>query len=111
VAGRSAVVVGAGMSGLAAAGALARTGWTVTLLERGDRLRPGRERLNLQRESGVRTRLLLQNSVSGRHGFIDSSGREGRPAATDCLRVACRTRSLSRGRVREECHHQQPDSD
>jgi 2-polyprenyl-6-methoxyphenol hydroxylase-like FAD-dependent oxidoreductase len=36
---RSAVVVGAGVAGLAAAGALARTGWQVTLLERGDRLR------------------------------------------------------------------------
>jgi 2-polyprenyl-6-methoxyphenol hydroxylase-like FAD-dependent oxidoreductase len=42
VARRTAVVVGAGMSGLAAAGALARTGWKVTLLERADRLRPGR---------------------------------------------------------------------
>ncbi len=36
---RSAVVVGAGIAGLATAGALARTGWQVTLLERGDRLR------------------------------------------------------------------------
>ncbi len=36
---RTAVVVGAGVGGLAAAGALARTGWHVTLLERGDRLR------------------------------------------------------------------------
>ncbi|MBV1852398.1 FAD-dependent oxidoreductase [Catellatospora tritici] len=36
---RSAVVVGAGVGGLATAGALARTGWRVTLLERGDRLR------------------------------------------------------------------------
>ncbi len=36
---RSAVVVGAGIGGLAAAGALARTGWRVTLLEQGDRLR------------------------------------------------------------------------
>jgi 2-polyprenyl-6-methoxyphenol hydroxylase-like FAD-dependent oxidoreductase len=36
---RSAVVIGAGVGGLAAAGALARTGWQVTLLERGDRLR------------------------------------------------------------------------
>ena len=42
MAARTAVVVGAGMSGLAAAGALARTGWRVTLLERADRLRPGR---------------------------------------------------------------------
>ncbi|GIF95186.1 FAD-dependent oxidoreductase [Catellatospora citrea] len=36
---RSAVVVGAGVGGLATAGALARTGWRVTLLERADRLR------------------------------------------------------------------------
>jgi 2-polyprenyl-6-methoxyphenol hydroxylase-like FAD-dependent oxidoreductase len=35
----TAVVVGAGVGGLAAAGALARSGWQVTLLERGDRLR------------------------------------------------------------------------
>jgi 2-polyprenyl-6-methoxyphenol hydroxylase-like FAD-dependent oxidoreductase len=34
-----AVVVGAGVGGLAAAGALARNGWKVTLLERNDRLR------------------------------------------------------------------------
>jgi 2-polyprenyl-6-methoxyphenol hydroxylase-like FAD-dependent oxidoreductase len=38
---RSAVVVGAGIGGLAAAVALARVGWRVTLLERADRLRPG----------------------------------------------------------------------
>jgi 2-polyprenyl-6-methoxyphenol hydroxylase-like FAD-dependent oxidoreductase len=36
---RTAIVVGAGVGGLAAAGALARTGWRVTLLERSDRLR------------------------------------------------------------------------
>ncbi|BCJ50990.1 monooxygenase [Actinoplanes sp. NBRC 14428] len=35
---RTAVVVGAGMAGLAAAGALAREGWQVTLLERGERV-------------------------------------------------------------------------
>ncbi|WP_328467194.1 FAD-dependent monooxygenase [Actinoplanes sp. NBC_00393] len=35
---RTAVVVGAGMAGLAAAGALSRTGWRVTLLERGERV-------------------------------------------------------------------------
>lgn len=35
----SAVVVGAGVGGLAAAGALARAGWRVTLLEQADRLR------------------------------------------------------------------------
>jgi len=38
---RTAVVVGAGVGGLAASGALARSGWHVTLLERGDRLRGG----------------------------------------------------------------------
>jgi 2-polyprenyl-6-methoxyphenol hydroxylase-like FAD-dependent oxidoreductase len=42
---RSAVVVGAGVGGLAAAGALARSGWHVTLLERADRLRAGRAAL------------------------------------------------------------------
>jgi 2-polyprenyl-6-methoxyphenol hydroxylase-like FAD-dependent oxidoreductase len=36
---RTAVVVGAGVAGLATAGALARSGWQVTLLERGERLR------------------------------------------------------------------------
>jgi 2-polyprenyl-6-methoxyphenol hydroxylase-like FAD-dependent oxidoreductase len=36
---RTAVVVGAGVGGLAVTGALARTGWQVTLLEQGDRLR------------------------------------------------------------------------
>ncbi|KIR60914.1 MULTISPECIES: FAD-dependent oxidoreductase [Micromonospora] len=37
---RTAVVVGAGIGGLAVAGALARSGWQVTLLERADRVRP-----------------------------------------------------------------------
>lgn len=37
---RSAVVVGAGIAGLSVAGALARSGWAVTLLERADRVRP-----------------------------------------------------------------------
>ncbi|WFF00528.1 FAD-dependent monooxygenase [Micromonospora sp. WMMD964] len=37
---RSAVVVGAGVGGLAVAGALARSGWTVTLMERAERVRP-----------------------------------------------------------------------
>ncbi|MFJ8578734.1 FAD-dependent oxidoreductase [Micromonospora sp. NPDC093277] len=37
---RTAVVVGAGLGGLAVAGALARSGWRVTLLERADRVRP-----------------------------------------------------------------------
>ncbi len=35
---RTAVVVGAGMAGLATAGALARAGWQVVLLERGERI-------------------------------------------------------------------------
>lgn len=38
---RTAVVVGAGVAGLATAGALARSSWHVTLLERADRLRGG----------------------------------------------------------------------
>jgi 2-polyprenyl-6-methoxyphenol hydroxylase-like FAD-dependent oxidoreductase len=39
---RTAVVVGAGVAGLAAAGSLAKAGWQVTLVERGERLRaPG----------------------------------------------------------------------
>ncbi|MFF5178466.1 FAD-dependent monooxygenase [Micromonospora sp. NPDC000316] len=37
---RSAVVVGAGVGGLAVAGALARSGWQVTLLDRAERVRP-----------------------------------------------------------------------
>ncbi|HZN19288.1 MAG TPA: NAD(P)/FAD-dependent oxidoreductase [Micromonosporaceae bacterium] len=44
---RSAVVVGAGVGGLAAAGALARTGWRVTLLEQAERLRADRAGLLL----------------------------------------------------------------
>ncbi len=36
---RTAVVVGAGVAGLAAAGSLAKAGWQVTLIERGERLR------------------------------------------------------------------------
>src|SRR5690242_18171161 len=35
---RTAVVVGAGLGGLATAGALSRDGWQVTLLERGERV-------------------------------------------------------------------------
>ncbi|PZF89477.1 FAD-dependent oxidoreductase [Micromonospora endophytica] len=37
---RTAVVVGGGPGGLAVSGALARSGWRVTLLERADRIRP-----------------------------------------------------------------------
>ncbi|MFC7550146.1 FAD-dependent oxidoreductase [Plantactinospora sp. GCM10030261] len=44
---RTAVVVGAGVGGLAAAGALARTGWQVTLLEAADRVRADRTALVL----------------------------------------------------------------
>ena len=38
---RTAVVVGAGMAGLAAAGGLSRAGWQVILLERGERITAG----------------------------------------------------------------------
>ncbi|MEJ3747787.1 NAD(P)/FAD-dependent oxidoreductase [Actinomycetes bacterium KLBMP 9797] len=44
---RTAVVVGAGIGGLAVAGGLAKSGWQVTLLERDDRIRPGRTALIL----------------------------------------------------------------
>ncbi|GAB2950589.1 FAD-dependent monooxygenase [Micromonospora polyrhachis] len=50
---RTAVVVGAGLGGLAAAGALARSGWQVTLLERNDRIRAERTALVLW-PNGVR---------------------------------------------------------
>lgn len=50
---RTAVVVGAGIGGLATAGALARTGWQVTLLERADRVRAERTALILW-PNGVR---------------------------------------------------------
>lgn len=50
---RTAVVVGAGIGGLAVAGALARSGWQVTLLERGDRVRAERTALILW-PNGVR---------------------------------------------------------
>jgi 2-polyprenyl-6-methoxyphenol hydroxylase-like FAD-dependent oxidoreductase len=50
---RSAIVVGAGIGGLAVAGALIRTGWQVTLLERDERIRPGRAALLLW-PNGVR---------------------------------------------------------
>jgi 2-polyprenyl-6-methoxyphenol hydroxylase-like FAD-dependent oxidoreductase len=50
---RSAVVVGAGVAGLAAAVGLIRTGWRVTLLERAERLRAERTALLLW-PAGVR---------------------------------------------------------
>ncbi|MFB9239724.1 FAD-dependent oxidoreductase [Plantactinospora siamensis] len=50
---RTAVVVGAGVAGLAAAGALARGGWQVTLLEAEDRVRADRTALVLW-PNGVR---------------------------------------------------------
>lgn len=48
----TAVVVGAGIGGLAVAGALARADWSVTLLERGDRLRGDKAAL-LIRPDGI----------------------------------------------------------
>ncbi len=63
---RTAVVVGAGVAGMATAGALARTGWKVTLLEREDRLRPGRAALILW-PNGVRALRAL-----GLAGGLDS---------------------------------------
>ncbi|GAA0734771.1 FAD-dependent monooxygenase [Dactylosporangium roseum] len=63
---RTAVVVGAGIAGLATAGALARTGWKVTLLERDDRLRASRAALVLW-PNGVRALRAL-----GLAGGLDS---------------------------------------
>jgi 2-polyprenyl-6-methoxyphenol hydroxylase-like FAD-dependent oxidoreductase len=74
---RSAVVVGAGIGGLAAAGALARTGWQVTLLERGDRLRGDSAAL-----------LLWPNGVSALHalGLGDGLGAIASPAPARGIR-------------------------
>src|SRR5256885_13562295 len=66
---RSAVVVGAGVGGLAVAGALARTGWQVTLLERGDRLRGDSAALVIW-PNGVRALHAL--GLGGRLGAIAS---------------------------------------
>jgi 2-polyprenyl-6-methoxyphenol hydroxylase-like FAD-dependent oxidoreductase len=58
------------MSGLAAAGALARIGWTVTLLERADRLRPGRAAVLLW-PNGVRA---LASLGLGGAGGVEAVG-------------------------------------
>ncbi|GAA2342562.1 FAD-dependent oxidoreductase [Dactylosporangium salmoneum] len=71
---RTAVVVGAGIGGLAAAGALARAGWKVTLLEREDRLRPGRAAMVLW-PNGVRALRAL-----GLAGGLDSISTAVPPA-------------------------------
>ncbi|MER7003526.1 NAD(P)/FAD-dependent oxidoreductase [Dactylosporangium sp. NPDC000555] len=71
---RTAVVVGAGVGGLAAAGALARAGWKVTLIERDDRLRPGRAALVLW-PNGVRALQAL-----GLSGGLDSISTPVPPA-------------------------------
>lgn len=55
---RTAVVVGAGVGGLAAAGALARAGWAVTLLERQERLRAAPATLLLWPEGRAALRAL-----------------------------------------------------
>lgn len=71
---RSAVVVGAGIGGLAVAGALARTGWQVTLLEREERIRPGRAALLLW-PNGVRAM-----SALGLGAGLDAIATPMRPA-------------------------------
>ncbi|GAA4254154.1 FAD-dependent oxidoreductase [Dactylosporangium darangshiense] len=72
---RTAVVVGAGVGGLAAAGALARAGWKVTLLERDDRLRPGRAALVLW-PNGIRAlrALGLAGGLDGISTPVPSAG-------------------------------------
>jgi 2-polyprenyl-6-methoxyphenol hydroxylase-like FAD-dependent oxidoreductase len=75
---RSAVVVGAGIGGLAAAGALARTGWQVTLLEREERIRPPRAAL-----------LLWPNGIRALHAL-------GLDHGLDAIAVGVRTAGLRR---------------
>lgn len=72
---RTAIVVGAGIAGLATAGALAKTGWKVTLLERDERLHPGRAALILW-PNGVRAlrALGLAGGLEGLATPISPSG-------------------------------------
>lgn len=79
---RTAIVVGAGVAGLATAGALARSGWSVTLLEREERLVPGRAALILW-PNGVRALRALGlagglDSVATRVGPRGVRGPDGR---------------------------------
>jgi len=69
------VVVGAGVAGLASAGALARAGWQVTLLERGDRLRG----------SGA-AQILASNGVTALHALGLEPGDLAFPAASGGIR-------------------------
>ena len=64
---RTAVVVGAGMAGLATAGALARAGWQVTLLERDERVGRAADRAGAlaQRRSGRCEALGLDGGLDG----------------------------------------------
>lgn len=70
---RTAIVVGAGIAGLATAGALSRTGWTVTLLEREERLQQGKTALILW-PNGVRALRSL-----GLAGGLDSVATPASP--------------------------------
>ena len=108
---RSAVVVGAGVGGLAVAGALARTGWRVTLLERNDRLRGDSAALMIW-PNGIRALHAL--GLGGGLGTIGtaapSRGRSGGLIATGntgasrCRRLGtrmlrCSSLGLRRGRM------------
>ena len=92
---RTAVVVGAGIGGLAAAGALARTGWQVTLLERADRLRAGRAALLLW-PNGVRALRAL-----GLGAGLDAIAHPGarRPASAARTGGGCVQPRPGRGRA------------
>lgn len=74
---RTAVVVGAGVAGLAAAGALARAGWRVTLLERGDRLR-GAGSAHILHANGLTALAALGHDI-GDLAFPAASGGIRRP--------------------------------
>jgi 2-polyprenyl-6-methoxyphenol hydroxylase-like FAD-dependent oxidoreductase len=72
---RTAVVVGAGVGGLAAAGALVRSGWHVTLIERGDRLR-----------GYGAAQFIWPNGVAALHSLGLSLGDVAFPVATGGIR-------------------------
>ncbi|MDT4987766.1 MAG: hypothetical protein QOI74_1860 [Micromonosporaceae bacterium] len=87
---RSAVVVGSGIGGLAVAGALVHSGWQVTLLERHERIRPGRAAVLLW-PNGVRAlrALALDDGLDAiaapvrRDGLRRPDGRWLRRASAD----------------------------
>ena len=85
---RTAVVVGAGIGGLAAAGALARSGWQVTLLERADRVRPEPHRAGAvaQRPPGAARPRPRRRAGRDRHPVAGRPGSAAPTATGSCSR-------------------------